>query len=69
MFKVYVGWELIGNVANVLPQFSIEHPPETRAPHITAAASSAPDKAVNVLQRMCKLQKRVQVWAENTSGT
>lgn len=35
----------------------------------TAAGGSAPDKAVNVLQRMCKLQKRVQVWAENTSGT
>lgn len=38
-------------------------------PCITAAGSTAPDKAVNVLQRMCKLQKRVQVWAENTSGT
>lgn len=38
-------------------------------PAATAASSSAPDKAVNVLQRMCKLQKRVQVWAENTSGT
>lgn len=38
-------------------------------PAAATASSSASDKAVNVLQRMCKLQKRVQVWAENTSGT
>lgn len=43
--------------------------PQNMGPHTTAAGSSVPDKAVNVLQRMCKLQKRVQVWAENTSGT
>lgn len=29
----------------------------------------ATDRAVNVLQRMCKLLKQVEVWVENTSGT